>query len=134
MPGPFRGGHIESYNRTVETLCRDCDSRPPPDVKTCPVSAGSTGAGWIGQPLGEGGERPAPHCVGKSTWLNRWSSTGAFSLPGSMLQNGFGVWEAPEMFKVKTSLHRTSRLHFSGAPSGFRIPSHLPAFRELPFR
>ena len=47
MPGPFRAGHIESYNRTVETLCRDCDSRPPPDVKTCPVSAGSTGAGWM---------------------------------------------------------------------------------------
>ena len=37
MPGPFRAGHIESYNRTVETLCRDCDSRPPPDVKTCPA-------------------------------------------------------------------------------------------------
>ena len=32
----LRMGHIESYNRAVETLCRDCDSRPPPDVKTCP--------------------------------------------------------------------------------------------------
>ena len=37
MPGPFRAGHIESYNRAVETLCCDCDSRPPPDVKTCPT-------------------------------------------------------------------------------------------------
>ena len=37
MPGPFRAGRIESYNRAVETLCRDCDSQPPPDVKTCPA-------------------------------------------------------------------------------------------------
>ena len=29
MPGPFRAGRIESYNRAVETLCRDCDSQPP---------------------------------------------------------------------------------------------------------
>ena len=31
---------IESYNRAVETLCRDCDTQPPPDVKICP-SCGS---------------------------------------------------------------------------------------------
>ena len=37
MPGPFRAGHIESYNRAVETLCRDCDSQPLPDAKTCPA-------------------------------------------------------------------------------------------------
>ena len=37
MPGPFRAGHIESYNRAVETLCRDCDSQPTPDAKTCPA-------------------------------------------------------------------------------------------------
>ena len=37
MPGPFSAGRIESYNRAVETLCRDCDSQPPPDVKTCPA-------------------------------------------------------------------------------------------------
>ena len=37
LPGHFCAGHIESYNRAVETLCRDCGSRPPPDVKTCPA-------------------------------------------------------------------------------------------------
>ena len=33
----FHAGHIESYNRAVETLCRDCGSRPPPDAEICPA-------------------------------------------------------------------------------------------------
>ena len=36
-PDLLCAGHMESYNRAVETLCRDCGSRPPPDVKTCPA-------------------------------------------------------------------------------------------------
>ena len=33
----FHAGHIESYNRAVETLCRDCGYRPPPDAEICPA-------------------------------------------------------------------------------------------------
>ena len=37
MHGHFHAGHIESYNRAVETLCRDCGYRPPPDAETYPA-------------------------------------------------------------------------------------------------
>ena len=37
MHGHFHAGHIESYNRAVETLCRDCGYRPPPDAEICPA-------------------------------------------------------------------------------------------------
>ena len=39
MPCPdrFARDALSAYNRAVETLCRDCDSRPPADVKTCPA-------------------------------------------------------------------------------------------------
>ena len=33
----FHAEHIESYNRAVETLCRNCGYRPPADVEICPA-------------------------------------------------------------------------------------------------
>ena len=35
--GRLRAGPFRFYDRPVETLCRDCGQRPPPDAGTCPA-------------------------------------------------------------------------------------------------
>ena len=35
--GVFAHGHGETCDRAVQTLCRDCGHRPPPDAGTCPA-------------------------------------------------------------------------------------------------
>ena len=37
MHGCRRAPRTGCYDRAVDTLCRDCDHRPPPDAETCPA-------------------------------------------------------------------------------------------------